>query len=272
MTINAVEKAQAAVTLMGTKTLSYSVVDPTAIATDGDEKYVQMPDKGQNTKTVVIPNDITTLKVYDDGGKNGNYSHDYSGTLTLTVAEGCRLRITGSFELEEGYDMLTIYDGTDNTANALKQLPTGYETWVDVDDDNNDWAICPTIESTGCSLTLFMESDDYDSYGGLNLTVTVLRPNAPTHLTVTTDATKANVSWQANGDSYTVKYRTAAISPVVYYTSFENTLSNEGWSVIDANNDGENWYDDDSDEDAHSESGFVVSDSYSWDDEEAFSG
>ena len=268
VTINAVENAQAAVTLKGAKTLNYSVVDPTAIATDGEEKYVQMPDKGQNTKTVVIPNDIITLKVYDDGGKNGNYSNEYSGTLTLTVAEGCRLRITGSFELEEGYDMLTIYDGTDNTANALRQLPTGYETWVDEDDNNNNWAICPTIESTGRSLTLFMESDDNDNYGGLNLTVTVLRPHAPTHLTVTTDATKANVSWQANGGTYTVKYRTDAISPVVYYTSFENPLSNEGWSVIDANGDGENWYDDDSDEDAHSGSGFVVSDSYSWDDEE----
>lgn len=84
---------------------------------DGSEWYVNMPQTGSNTLTLTSS---VTFKVYDDGGKDGNYSDGCNGYLVLTAPTGYIFQLSGSIWAETtSWDYLTVYDGvyngTDNT-------------------------------------------------------------------------------------------------------------------------------------------------------------
>ena len=66
-----------------------------------------------DTKSVTIPAGVASFKVYDDGGKNGNYSNGAYGSLVLTAPVGFKLQVTGTVNSEGGCDELTIYEGDD---------------------------------------------------------------------------------------------------------------------------------------------------------------
>ena len=131
--------------------------------------FVNMPKTGERTAT--IPMGVQSFKVYDDGGKDGDYSSYCDGTLTLTVPEGYRLQLSGSITTETAQavlDYLSVYDGTDNTATELihqKCSPTN-GTPTDIS----------TVYSSGRSMTLYFHSDESRNYAGLDLTVMVYNP------------------------------------------------------------------------------------------------
>ncbi|MBR3066774.1 MAG: hypothetical protein IKG77_03400, partial [Prevotella sp.] len=127
--------------------------------------YINMPTTG--TKTVTIPTGVQSFKVYDDGGKDGNYSNRCDGTLTLTAPEGYLLQLSGSITTET-YDKLTVYDGSSTSGtmllNAVSSTSSGTQTAI------------TTVASSGQSLTLYFKSDGNENYAGLDLTVNVLKP------------------------------------------------------------------------------------------------
>jgi len=131
--------------------------------------FVNMPKTGERTAT--IPMGVQSFKVYDDGGKDGDYSSYCDGTLTLTAPEGCRIQLSGSITTETAqavYDYLSVYDGTDNTATELihqKCSPTS-GTPTDIS----------TVYSSGQSMTLYFHSYYGSKYAGLDLTVKVYNP------------------------------------------------------------------------------------------------
>ena len=72
--------------------------------------YVIMPKTDEITFN--IPTNVSSFKVYDDGGQNGIYSPGCAGTLTLTAPEGYLLQLSGNITTEKDVDYLTVYDGS----------------------------------------------------------------------------------------------------------------------------------------------------------------
>jgi hypothetical protein len=126
-----------------------------------------------NFKSVTIPEGVTSFKIYDDGGPDGNYAPYCWGNLLLTAPEGSLLRFTGSIAGPEDKFHLTI---ADKTFTATKN---------DID-----------ITTTGDNPTFGLSSEYSDTGAGLDLTATVLYAvNVATGITngtVTTD--KANAA------------------------------------------------------------------------------
>ena len=130
--------------------------------------FVNMPKTGESTYN--IPANVSSFKVYDDGGQGWRYSPSCNGTLTLTAPAGYSLQLSGSIKTEKDVDYLTVYDGSSNLADVLidqmSSSANGTETAI------------PTVISTGNVVTLYFHSDKSDSdkteFDGLNLTVTVV--------------------------------------------------------------------------------------------------
>ena len=126
--------------------------------------YINMPWTGM--QTVAIPSNVTSLKVYDNGGKSGNYSNKCDGTLVLTAPTGYLLQLSGSITTESSYDYLSVYDGSDNSGTKL--LDKVYST------SSGTQTAITTVTSSGQSMTLYFYSDTGTNYAGLNLTVTIV--------------------------------------------------------------------------------------------------
>ena len=118
--------------------------------------FVKMPKTG--TRIVAIPDGITTFSVYDDGGKEGNYSDNVSGTLTLTAPEGYLLHVTGGAEFSYG-DFWTAYDGGTDNRKFIDQ--GGNISGLD-------------LLTSGNTMTLYLESNKSGNASGLDLSVTVV--------------------------------------------------------------------------------------------------
>ena len=72
--------------------------------------YINMSDRDLDYYT--IPSGVTSLKIYDNGGKDGNASHNCDSKLVLSVPEGCLIQTSGTVFTYDGFwDYLYIYDG-----------------------------------------------------------------------------------------------------------------------------------------------------------------
>jgi len=114
--------------------------------------YVNMPANGGIG--VVVPDEVTSFKIYDDGGEYGDYSDDAYGEVCIGLPAGKTLQISGGIDTEEDEDYLRIKD------------EDGHELWR-VSGEQNAFA---TDEIAG-SVCIVFESNDYDTYGGFELTV-----------------------------------------------------------------------------------------------------
>ena len=130
--------------------------------------YINMPTTG--TDELEIPEDVTTFKVYDDGGPSATFTVGSDGYLLLTAPKGRLLRVSGSIKTNYytsiGY--LTVYDGADANANEILY----------------DYGYAPNLRkklSTQENMFLrFRGEGTYMSNAeGLELTITVVDPNGP---------------------------------------------------------------------------------------------
>ena len=153
-------------------------------ATDG--YYVLMPKGGK--KILTLDGTVTSFKVYDDGGADGNYSDECDGYLALTAPDGKVLQLTGSLLTESGYDYLTVYAGTtDKGVLLLKQKWSDTDEWGD-----------PVSTSIGTltskSMLLYFHADGGDNYDGLDLTATLVDASNETFGITISDAENGSVS------------------------------------------------------------------------------
>ena len=131
--------------------------------------YVNMPKTGD--KSITIPMGVQSFKVYDDGGAGERYSDNSNSTLTLTAPEGYALRLSGQASIQRSFweaDYLSVYDGSTKDDNKLLINKMCNEYF-----DGTPFTI-PTVNSTGQSMTIYFYSDDFTTYSGLNLTVSVI--------------------------------------------------------------------------------------------------
>ena len=70
--------------------------------------FVNMPTTQSNNITITLPEEVTTFKIYDDGGAVENYSDGVDGAIEMKVPAGYTLQMTGSIDTEEGNDLLTL--------------------------------------------------------------------------------------------------------------------------------------------------------------------
>lgn len=127
--------------------------------------YINMPTSGIDT--LVVPDEVTTFKVYDDGGVSGNFSRDCDGILVLVGPENLLMRLNGTVRAEyNGWATATfsIYEAIDK-ANELYYASRENDIW---------WL------STGNSLiTGFSNFNSRQPTEGLNLTVTLVDKDGP---------------------------------------------------------------------------------------------
>lgn len=163
--------------------------------------YLKVPATGE--ETFEMPSSIKSLKVYDDGGSDNNYSNDCDGYLTLAAPEGYRLRLSGSAEMESSFDYLYIYDGT-------KDGDELYNSKSEESEESDELSIREAM-STANKLTIHVTSDNSTARYGLNLTVEVIKSLSHTDISI------ADIAAQT--------YTGSALTPAVAVTDGETTLA-----------------------------------------------
>ena len=187
--------------------------------------YINMPKTGTVKQT--IPEGVTSFKVYDDGGKYGDYSNNSSGALVLTAPSGYVLRLSGNVKLYSilslNYAYLTVCDGADTSNTKLVDKLGGSSS-------------VGYVYSSGRNMTLYFHSDDSAHESGLDLTVTLIPivnqiayENTNSGGSVTSSApTTANIGATVNYTySYTSGYLVRDINVVGEYG--RAVKSNGGW-------------------------------------------
>ena len=140
--------------------------------------FINMPATGSTS--FAIPDNVQSFKVYDNGGKNGNYSSNNEGTLVLTAPNDCVLQLTGSVTTDnvDDRDYLIVYDGNSTSSSELLSQTHSIE-------DNVEKAFSPVV-SSGQSMTLYFKTNNDYNYAGLDLTVTVGNATSNNSITVNT--------------------------------------------------------------------------------------
>ena len=181
----------------------------------------------ETPKIVNIPEWFTSaFKVYDDGGKEGNYSQNYSDshitTLILNAPEGKAFSVSGDIYISTSYgDWVKIYDG------ATESDPT-----LAVFEDNREEDDRIPFITTGNSIRFDLYCDNSNTQGGLDLTVSVV--DAPIVLNLVENSLTPNgatVEWTGPSESYTLQYAEGDPFIVLFSEGFEDGSLPEGWTT-----------------------------------------
>ena len=117
--------------------------------------------KGQNV-TVTLNETNLVFKVSDYGGKNGNYSSDYSGntqTMTFNAPEGCVFVVSG------------VINGIEGSAGDVFELYDGQSRFYNYNED--DYTVIASHTTTSNSLKISFSTPQATSWPGFELTVRV---------------------------------------------------------------------------------------------------
>ena len=141
--------------------------------------YALVPKTGTDTVSL-SPDGVSTLSVYDHGGRNGNYEKYCDGNLVINAPEGYRIKLSGSYEIEGDWGYGSIYD------------------YIQVDGGGQRYGSGSISNYTSSSNTLriYFHSDGSYNYSGFALTATLVPYNvittAPTASAITYGQTLAD--------------------------------------------------------------------------------
>ncbi|RYE17372.1 MAG: hypothetical protein EOP51_24000, partial [Sphingobacteriales bacterium] len=110
-------------------------------------------------------NSVTTcsMTVYDSGGPSGNYSNNANSILTINPATpGSLIQVSGTFDLENTFDYLYVYDGS-SIAGTLLGTYTGSGS-------------IPALQSSTGPITLRFTSDNTTIRSGFQINVSCTVP------------------------------------------------------------------------------------------------
>ena len=223
----------------GTKDYNFAVtVAPVGMSEEGDGTiYVNMPYSSYNQtvhQTIDIFNTRSnTIKVYDDGGKDGNYSDNGVGVLTLTVPDGYKLEVQGCVWTFNNSGKLSIYDGNEASGTALvSELHSpgwGQET---------DFG--PVVSSGNCVTLKFSSLTNNEPQKGMDVTVRIV--NATVEYNV-------NIATVTGGKIESNKEKATFDAPVTLTATPGSDYLLTGLSIKDASDNdiaytgSTNWYD-----------------------------
>ena len=130
-------------------------------------QYIKLPKQNgvQTVFEVIPPDGITSFKVYDDGGLNGNYSDNCDSYTLLTAPDGKAWKLTGTVTTEDGNDFLIPYDGN-SMGTRIDGVSYGKSSGQDIG----------TLVTTTNQVFIFFSSNYSVNYSGVNLTATIIDP------------------------------------------------------------------------------------------------
>ena len=147
-------------------------------------------------RIITVPPCVTTFKVYDDGGSDGDYSNYCGGLLKVNAPDGKVIQFTGTVTTDNsGYDVLSVYNSDDYYYPLIEHFYSNI-TGVAVS--------IPTKVSSSNSATIYFGSNTTDCAAGLDLTLTILpAPTGTTDLSQCTASVPTHILWDnLNRDSY----------------------------------------------------------------------
>ncbi|MBO4811279.1 MAG: hypothetical protein J5552_06905 [Prevotella sp.] len=145
---------------------------PKGMYQDGETLAINMP-KSDITTLDLSQFSVNSFKVYDDGGKNNNYTTYCTGSLKIIAPEGRLIRISGNVKCaSSGY--LKIYDGGTRVDNII----IGKSRFGSTEGEN-----IGTLTSTGQEMLLYFYTSS-PRYEGLDLTVTLIDASTEYDITV----------------------------------------------------------------------------------------
>jgi len=156
--------------------------------------YINMPqyNYSYDPKVVTIPAGVTSFKVYDDGGKDGNYSPHCDGYLELHAPLGYFLKLSGNATCNDKgtyHDFLKVFDG-DSLSSPPLGNPDGFGYTGGLD-------FGPLI-SSGNKMLIYFHTES-NSMSGLNLLVEVSNEHFPYIITFDNSDVPANCSIAISG-------------------------------------------------------------------------
>ena len=154
-------------TYTGELTIGFTVTDN--LQSTGSGYYVNLPKTGAKEASLVAHH---VAKVYDDGGSAGRYSDNANGTLLLTAPAGYVIRLSGTIDVADENDVLTVYNGSTTSDASLGSF-------------NADGSV--SVVSTGTQMLVRFASDAYATASGLDLTATAIEVGGALALADNTD-------------------------------------------------------------------------------------
>ncbi|MBO4898148.1 MAG: InlB B-repeat-containing protein [Clostridia bacterium] len=151
-------------TVNGDVTFEAIFVPEPVLVEDGEGGFFVNMDKTEELTADISDKNIGfSFKVYDDGGKDANYSSRCSGYLNITAPAGTILKISGAGKTESRYwDYLTVYDSDGTTQLGGRNFGGEFSF--------------ENLTSYGNSVKLYFRSDSWSENEGFELTVTVVEP------------------------------------------------------------------------------------------------
>ena len=145
-----------------------------SIDSETDHYYVNMPISGQ--KTVTLTNSDIVFKVYDNGGKNGNYIDDqgFSNSILFYAPAGYVFEVTGRIVRLDYFDQLRIFDSDNDDIERYRLYCYNCEN-----EDPFIVADIGTYETTDNVMLVIHRPDD-SSREGFELTVS-MKQNVHVH-------------------------------------------------------------------------------------------
>jgi len=161
------------------------------------------------------------MAIYDDGGMNGNYSSACNGVLVIYPAvEGNYITVSGSYNTEENFDYLRVYDGVGTNGTLLGE----YSGTGNV----------PVLVASVGPLTLQFTSDNALQKSGFELFVECVSCAPPANVTVTDlSSTTAAITWDNNSAlTWMVEYKAENDSAWETMTTSDTTITLENLNPL----------------------------------------
>lgn len=179
------------------------------------EFYVASICGANDTTSFAIPATMRTLpdycagSLFKDNGGDDDYLNNSDDTITICsgFANGIVTVNFLSFQTENNYDELHIYDGSDVSATLIGSYS-----------GTNSPGVVTSTNADGC-LTFVFESDGSLNYPGWEATVSCLAPvtcNTPTNATlIETTSDSAYITWVAGGSEteWAIEYGPIGFAP-----------------------------------------------------------
>ena len=160
-----------------------------------------------------------SLIIYDNGGANGDYSNNCDFTLVLfPETEGELMAVSGTYDTENNWDFLRIYDGV-GTDGTILGAYSGTGT-------------VPTLVSSSGPLTIKFTSDAGVQKSGFVLNTTCTSCAPPGNLTVSNvNAESADLTWTGSSSTYMIEYKAATDTTWITDNTSDTTFNFSGLSA-----------------------------------------
>ena len=183
--------------LLITALCALSLSGHTQIVSNSDGDYALIPISDTNKIDLTDKSNGYTLKIYDNGGVENNYSSNCDGYMLLTVADGSSIILSGNVNTESGWDNLYVYDGENSSANLINSY-TGNTTINTISSDNN--------------LFFNFYSDGSANYSGFEITATVFTPIIDGDFVYADNAKTQLLKYNGSAESITIPPTVKSIS------------------------------------------------------------